>query len=101
MNATQKLIAEGFGERLQLARFMRGMTQEELARILREHHDPRVAGNSRSISEWEHGKRVPYARTIKALAQILDVPFEWLILGVESGATPEEKWQKSTQPLTQ
>lgn len=70
------------GGRLRLAREARGLTQEELAR--------RVNVTASTVSKWEQGARAnPQSRAMVAVAALLGVSLDWLLLGKGRGPAAE------------
>lgn len=66
-------FAEAFGARLREIRERRGMTQQQLADALKIHR-PR-------ITQYETGVVVPEGETLAAIAAVLEVSLDELILG--------------------
>ena len=63
------------GERIRALRWRRGLSQTELCE--------KAGVSLQVISFTEQGKRVPYPRTIRKLAEALEVPVEALTIGKE------------------
>lgn len=68
---------QGFGDRLRAFREKRGLTQRDLARSL--------GVTLMLISRYEHGVHIPTAEKIVALARILRVTADALLLGDHKG----------------
>lgn len=62
-----------FGERLYFAMRRRKIKQVELARL--------VGCSKHAISQYTHDLHTPDANTIVKLAEALEVPPDWLVLG--------------------
>lgn len=61
------------GERIQALRVERGLSRNELARLLNVGYD--------TVYNWEHCGATPHLRYIRAAARLLDVDFDLLING--------------------
>ena len=80
----QRTLARAIGARLRLRRDALEMTQEQLrARMELEH----VYTSRTQYSRIEIGDALPNAAEIIALCAILDVTFDWLLLGAEARAS--------------
>ena len=71
-------LAEAIGARVRLRREELDLTQELLRARLELAH---VFVSRTQFSRIENGDALPNAAEIIALQQILDVPFDWLLLG--------------------
>lgn len=77
----QRALARAIGARVRLRRSQLALTQEHLrARLELEH----VAISRTQYSRIENGDALPNAAEIIALRAILDVSFDWLLLGEET-----------------
>lgn len=65
------------GERLRNARKYKGLTLDEVVSLMQEKHG--VKSQKGIISRWENGKAVPRDESKKALADILEVPLDYLL----------------------
>jgi transcriptional regulator with XRE-family HTH domain len=72
-------VGNVLGERLREARERRGWRPEDVAVALRR--------SSSTIVAYEHGNRVPSARVLAQLAQVLGVSADWL-LGLDTDSSP-------------
>ena len=70
------------GERIRVARKSRNMTQAVLAEV--------VGVKLSTIGMWENGLREPNLDTIEALADIFNVPMNYLINGEDIKRAPED-----------
>lgn len=64
------------GDNIKNIRRKKGLTQEELGRLL-------GVGKS-AVSRWESGEREVTLATMRNIAAALDVPLEWLVEGLDS-----------------
>ncbi len=67
------LIIPGFGDRLRLVFAEKGLSQADFAR---EHKIP-----PNQVSRWLAGKQMPTHGNMMALADALDVAWQWLLVG--------------------
>lgn len=84
----------GVGERIRLKRaeIADGLTVEDLSRVCKE-FDPEGKGISRlAISRYEAGKFIPGARELRILCDALGVSPNWLLLGREMEAWPQQTY---------
>ena len=77
-NASTQSDSTGFAERLRLLRQQKGLSQTDLARKLD------VQPNH--IGRYERGESRPTAKSLKALAEVLEVSADYLFDGDEEGA---------------
>ena len=73
------MISESFGERLRYMRKNKCITQEKFALEL-----GRLGGrvvNKSSVSQYEHNKRTPDAKSLVAIADYFNVTTDYLICG--------------------
>jgi len=76
--SNQRAIARAIGERVRLRRSQLDLTQEHLrARMELE----QVFISRTQYSRIENGEALPDAAELIALRAVLDVPFDWLLLG--------------------
>jgi transcriptional regulator with XRE-family HTH domain len=75
------MLALGFASRLKKLREARGLTQRELA--------ARIDIEVVQVSRYERGQYLPNAETLVALARVLQVDLNLLLLGETSGPTTE------------
>src|SRR6266487_1628661 len=76
--SSQRTIAQAIGARVRLRRSQLDLTQEQLrARMELE----QVFISRTQYSRIENGEALPDAAELIALHAILDVPFDWLLLG--------------------
>jgi transcriptional regulator with XRE-family HTH domain len=79
---TQRALARAIGARVRLRRSELDLTQEHL----RARMELELVFISRTqYSRIENGDVLPNAAELIALRAILDVPFEWLLLGEKDG----------------
>lgn len=69
----------GFHSRLRAARAAAGLKQRDVA--------ARLDVDVMQVSRWERGVTTPLLSTTAALAEILGVSVDWLVSGVDHGAT--------------
>ena len=72
-----------FHEKLQILRGQRGLTQEELAKVL--------FVSRAAISKWESGRGYPNVETLKAIAKFFGVTIDELLSGDELLTIAEEE----------
>ena len=60
-----------FKERLKELRIEKGLTQTQLAKVLRV--------NQRTISNWEVGERQPTLDTLEVIAKYFNVSYDYLL----------------------
>jgi len=60
-----------FGKRLRAARLRKGLTQKQLAELIRVKHN--------SVSDWELDKNKPYADTMELIMEALEVDANTLL----------------------
>lgn len=69
--------AKELGERIRTARITawehRKMTQSELARLIRF--------SSGAVQYWERGRATPKLETLKKIAEVCGVDWQWLLVG--------------------
>ena len=76
--SSQRALARAIGDRVRLRRSELDLTQEQLrARMELE----QVFISRTQYSRIENGEVLPNAAELIALRAILDVPFDWLLLG--------------------
>jgi len=76
--SSQRALAQAIGARVRLRRSQLDLTQEQLrARMELE----QVFISRTQYSRIENGEVLPNAAELIALRAILDVPFDWLLLG--------------------
>lgn len=76
----QRAVAQAIGARVRLRRNELALTQE----LLRTRMElQRVVASRTQYSRIENGEALPNAAELIALRDILDVPFDWLLLGKE------------------
>jgi transcriptional regulator with XRE-family HTH domain len=76
--SNERALARAIGVRVRLRRNVLGLTQEQLrARMELE----QVFTSRTQYSRIENGEALPNAAELIALRAILDVPFDWLLLG--------------------
>lgn len=80
-----------FGEKLQLLRKQRGLTQEELAQAL---YVSRTA-----VSKWESGRGYPNIDSLKAIAKYFSVTVDDLLSGGEALTIAEEESRQKEEGL--
>lgn len=68
-----------FGVRLKIQRKLKGLTQQSVGQSL--------LLSKVAISRWERGHSVPSGEVLEALAILLDVDAEWLLLGEDCTVT--------------
>ena len=78
-----------FGEKLQLLRKQRGLTQEELAEAL--------FVSRTAVSKWESGRGYPSIDSLKAVAGFFSVSVDELLSGSELMAAAESDRQQSAE----
>ncbi|MFL5807568.1 MAG: helix-turn-helix domain-containing protein [Roseiflexaceae bacterium] len=79
---TQRALARAIGARVRLRRSELDLTQEHL----RARMELELVFISRTqYSRIENGDTLPNAAELIALRAILDVPFDWLLLGEKGG----------------
>ena len=66
-----KLKLGTFAEKLRYLRIERNLNQREFAKLLNR--------SFTSVCNWEQGKRIPKAETIKEIAKILNVDYTYFI----------------------
>lgn len=77
----QQFAAQEIGERIQLARKERGLTQDELAAM--------SSFSKRSLQDYETGVTIPY-RHLRELSQLLGRREEWFLYG-DDAASPDAR----------
>lgn len=79
------------GDRIRDLRKAKGLTQQELSRIL---------GVSRAtLASWETGRRTPDAHTIRSLARTFNTTTDYL-LGYSDEPNPSKKTPSRSQPTS-
>jgi len=73
------MLALGFSSRLRKLREARGLTQKDLAK--------RIEIEVVQVSRYERGQYLPNAETLVALARVLQIDLNLLLLGETSGTT--------------
>lgn len=68
----------GFPERLRLLRIQKGLSQNDLAKLMDVHNN--------NISRYERGESKPSAESLRILADALDVSTDYLYDGIEEDA---------------
>jgi transcriptional regulator with XRE-family HTH domain len=84
-HSNQRALAEAIGARLWLRRSQLGLTQELLRTRLELAH---IFISRTQYSRIENGEALPDASEIIALGRLLDVSFDWLLLGEEREPAP-------------
>ena len=78
MQTEQIKVVNNFGERVRQLRIQKGMSQIELGKVTDTHHT--------QIGRYELGKARPNSKTLKLLADALDVSTDYLFDGIEEDA---------------
>lgn len=96
MSNEKNLVPDNFGARLQSYRVLKGITGQELAKI--------IGISQGSLSEIENGKREPSAKVFYGIIKNSDIDIKWLVTG--KGKEPEktdyhfyeelEQWARET-----
>lgn len=73
MSAQQVSRDRGVGRRVKAARAKAGLTQRELAE--------RIGVTPSAVAQWELGSSDPGMRLLAALATVLEVSCDWLVIG--------------------
>ncbi|MBK9714548.1 MAG: helix-turn-helix transcriptional regulator [Kouleothrix sp.] len=77
--STQRELARAIGARVRVRRVELDLTQEQL-RVRMELEQVYISRTQ--YSRIENGETLPNAAELIALRAILDVPFDWLLLGI-------------------
>lgn len=77
----KNLAPDNFGARLQSYRALKGITGQELAKI--------IGVSQGSLSEIENGKREPSAKVFYGIIKNTDIDIKWLVTG--KGAEPKKE----------
>lgn len=77
-------IKNTLGDRLKKARSIKGLTQEDVARI--------IGVKSQTVSGYENNYRQPDADTLKRLADIYSVSTDYLLGRSDIRETPEQRY---------
>lgn len=76
------------GEKIQLCRKKKGMSQEDLANLLNV--------SRQSVQKWESGATVPEVNKLIAISDCFDISLDWLLKDANS---PEENIQSEQEPI--
>jgi transcriptional regulator with XRE-family HTH domain len=79
---TQRMLARAIGARVRLRRETLELTQEQLRAQMEL---AQVYVSRTQYSRIENGEALPDAAELIVLRRILDVPFDWLLLGEDRG----------------
>lgn len=82
------------GEKIQLSRKKKGMSQEDLANLLNV--------SRQSVQKWESGASTPELNKLVEMSNTFEVSLDWLVKDVEiAESQPEHKEEKPAEPITQ
>ncbi len=74
-----------------MEKFSQRLSQKRKAKRLRQHQLAEDLDVSLgAVSQWEQGKTRPSTNHLLALADLLDVSLDWLLLGKESAKEPQQ-----------
>ncbi|BCC50910.1 MULTISPECIES: helix-turn-helix domain-containing protein [Bacillaceae] len=82
-----------YGERLKKLREKIGLTQKFVAE--------KIGVKNNTLSSYESAKRQPDFHTLKKLADLYEVPIDYIITGNEFNNSPDEMWKEFLDPKTQ